>query len=51
MTVPAYSGRLQAERRTPINPNTTAPALASLDELIGVLARAMAGTQRRRTDR
>lgn len=51
MTVPAYPGRLAAERRTPIHPNPTPPALASLDELIGVLARAMSGTDRRRNAR
>jgi hypothetical protein len=51
MTVPAYPGRLAQERRTPIRPNPTAPALASLDELIGVLARAMSDDYRQKARR
>lgn len=51
MTVPAYPGRLATERRTPIRPNPTPPALASLDELIAVLARALSDDYRRKANR
>lgn len=53
MTVPAYPGRLAAERRTPINPNpnTTAPALASLDELIALVASTVSAAYRTKARR
>lgn len=51
MTVPAYTRRLTAERRTPIDPNPTPPALASLDELIGLVARTVSEAHRQKAHR
>ena len=51
MTVPAYPGRLATERRTPIRPNPTPPALAAHDERIAVRARARSDDSRREAHR